>query len=287
MPTSARTGLKTRISKHNKLAANLFGEPPASLKEGDDPLHHARVRLRDLTKKDEWVTETSRKVEHKGAHFSEYLGIDLPSSRPMPLVTEELARAGAYEIVLRVVWMAHYLHEICLSLVVQVEIFRRTIRRTPGAGPITQREKAKSASNMREQYQTVRLYAQQYNVFRDRMLLIEPGHLFEEAHPEYGTAESVARDEYKALEALHIRCDTKAYDTLGPNTFSLPWFWKLTSRRKDVSDESFVQDCQCSPNVSINITLTSEQFSAYVGSMRELASTEATRRLPYCRRRWA
>lgn len=162
----------------------------------------------------------------------------------MPLASEVLARAGAYEIVLRAAWMAHLLHEICLSLVVQVEIFRRTIKRTPGARPLTQREKTVTSLNMREQYQSVRVYANQYNVFRERMNSIHAAHVFEAAHAEYAADAAVTRRlEFKLLEADHIRCDTKAYDSLGPGSFSLPWFWKLTARQKDIDDETFVQDC--------------------------------------------
>lgn len=242
--TSARSSLKTRISKHNKIAAELLGAPPAGFEDDEDATFTAGVRLVDLTKANEWDTPTRKNARVKKTRASEYLAVDLPSSRDMPLYTADLARAGAYEIVLRLAWLADVLHEICLSLVVQVEIFRRTIKRTPGAGPMTQRDKTKAATNMREQYQSVRTYAQQYNVFRDRMRRISAAHAFKDSHPEYSVRAAVDRNEFKALTSLDIRCDTKAYDTLGNGIFSLPWFWKMTSRTKDISDETFIQDCK-------------------------------------------
>lgn len=241
--SSARTGLKTRVSKHNKLALEVLGPLPMTEDNEDSPLFNAAVRLQDLTKVNEWDTETRRRANRASTRSAEYFGVDLPSSRGMPLGSEQLARAGAYEIVLRCAWLSHLLHEICLSLVVQVEIFRRTIRRTPGTGHVSQKNKAKSAAKMREQYRSVRVYAQQYNLFRDRMNSIQPAHAFEDAHPEYKPVARVNRRDFKALSANDISCDTTAYDTLGPNTFSLPWFWKMSSRTQDISDDSFVQDC--------------------------------------------
>lgn len=238
--TSARSGLKTRIAKHNKQAIELLGPREEDLAQPeDDGLFGAGVILPP-----EWETGSSRAARDRSYREPEFYGVDLPSSRAMPLTTAVLIRAGAYELSLRVAWMAHLLHEICLSLVVQVEIFRCTIKRTPGSRPMTQREKTVTLQNMREQYQSVRVYANQYNVFRERMNSISAAPAWQAAHAEYAADAAVTRQlEFKQLEADHIRCDTKAYDTLGPGQFSMPWFWKLTARQKDIDDETFVQDC--------------------------------------------
>ena len=195
----------------------------------------------------------------------------------MALDTSTLCRAGAYEITLRVAWMAHLLHQICLSLVVQVEIFRRTIKRTPGAGPLTQREKAQSSSNMREQYQSVRVYAQQYNIFRERTNGILPVPIFAAEHAEYAMSAGIERSKYQFLTADDIKCDVRAYDTLNTNAFKLPWFWKLTARDKDISDEQFVQDCESS--VLRPFSGAHMQSFACAGSLHRPAWIEATRRL--------
>lgn len=255
--SSARSSLKTRISKHNTLAAELLGPQDANLvRSGIDPLANAGVVFRDLTRTGEWEADSGRQRTREAE--PEYYGIDLPSSRSIQLNTEALAQAGAYEIVLRVAWMAHLLHEICLSLVVQAEIFRRTIKRTPGSRPMTQREKTLTSLNMREQYQAVRVYARQYMTFRERMVQVDAVPAFEAAHPEYAADAVISRAAlYQELKPDHIRCDTKAYDTLGPGTFSLPWFWKLTARKQDIADENFVQDCaflaaQIDPTLTFN-----------------------------------
>lgn len=260
--SAARTGMKNRISKHNKLAADLLGAPPAGFIEDEASGFTAGVRLIDLTKANEWNTPTQRTAGDSENRSPEYLVVDLPSSRKMPIASADLARAGAYEIVLREAWLAYLLHEICLNLVVQVEIFRRTIKRTPGAGPMTQREKAKSATNMREQYHSVRVSAQLFNVFRDRMNRIKPAPAFLKSHPEYGQRQQVARSRFKPLAADDIRCDTKAYDAHGSGNFALPWFWKMTSRTQDISDESFVQDCEGRSLLRYSQLLTSHSLSS-------------------------
>ncbi|VDC06701.1 unnamed protein product [Peniophora sp. CBMAI 1063] len=245
--SAARASLKARVKKHNTLAVELLGRLPDG-----DPLFGTGVRLGALnddedTEPGEWRRARQPDARQPGTRHSnlrqpEYSPVDLPSSRGLPLDTAVMARAGAYEIALRVAWMAHLLHEICMSLVVQMEIFRRTIKRTPGSRPMTQRDKAQSSSNMREQYQSVRVYAQQYNVFRERMRGLQPAEGFKNAHAEYAEAADRDRGRYRLLQAKDIRCDVNAYDLLNSHTFKLPWFWKLTARREDISDEMFVQE---------------------------------------------
>lgn len=246
--TSARSGLKTRIAKHNKQAIELLGpRPDDPTQPENDILFGAGVILGDMTKQREWETGSSRASRDRSTRQPEFYGIDLPSSRLQPigslLSTDVLSRAGAYEITLRSAWLAHLLHEICLSLVVQVEIFRRTIKRTPGTARLGQREKVQVTANMKEQYQSVRLYAQQYNVFRGRMFMIQPAP-GRAGHPEYQDSSRLQRRMYKELVAADIRCDTTAYDAQGMGTFKLPWFWKLNARDETISDESFIQDCK-------------------------------------------
>lgn len=280
--SSARAGLKSRIKKHNKLAEEILGPLDADPSQPrGDALFGAGVRLKALTRPQEWDTTSSRQARDPSTRQPEYYGVDLPSSRPGNLDTLIMVRAGAYEVALRVAWMAHLLHEICLSLVVQVEIFRRTIKRTPGSGPMPQRERVQSSNNMREQYQSVRVYAQQYNVFRERMQGLRPAPAFQYGDaaaaaraaqaaeaagaepafvhncPEFADGASVERARYKELESNHILCDTKAYDVMNSHTFKLPWFWKLTARDEGVSDEAFVQDCESHHLLSPNAILIS------------------------------
>lgn len=243
--TVARSSLKTRIAKHNKQAIDLLGPRSDDGSEfEDDMLFDAGVRLGDLMSTDEWATGSSRKARERIGREPEFYGVDLPSSRRMPLKSEALARAGAYEIALRIAWMEELLHEICLALVAQVEIFRRTIKRTPGQGSMSQRERVQSKNNMLEQYETVRLYAQQYNIFRAKMISIvaAPG---QSSHLEYTVSETVRRGRFEELTKKDIRCNTKAYDPLSMGTFQLPWFWKLNARDKTISDEDYIQDCAC------------------------------------------
>lgn len=287
---SARASLKTRITKHNKLAGEVMGtlERDPQQPEGD-ALFMAGVRLGDLMRNGEWETDSQKKARERSTRQPEYYGIDLPSSRSLGtrlLDTDVLARAGAYEIVLRVAWMAHLLHEICLSLVVQVEIFRRTIKRTPGSRPMTQREKTQTMLNMREQYQSVRVYAQQYNVFHVRTSAIRVVPQFHDRHPEFAVAATAARKaDYQILKPKDIRCDTNVYDSQGTGRFTLPWFWKLTARRKDIDDETFVQDCACPWSRHWDLT-DLPQSSECVGSMPVRQWIALTRRLVFCVLRW-
>ena len=202
---------------------------------------------------DEWETGSSRQSRQPNTREPEFYGVDLPSSRPSPLRTEVQARAGAYEISLRLAWMDHLLHEICLSLVVQVEIFRRTIKRSPGRRGMSQKEKAQTSANMREQYESVRLYAQQYNVFRDkaRETFAAPALAVE---PEYKADFLRSRDRFQKLTPEDIRCNVAAYDTQGTGTFKLPWFWKLHARDSSTSDEAYIQDCKSAIWVSLLAT---------------------------------
>ncbi|VDC05067.1 unnamed protein product, partial [Peniophora sp. CBMAI 1063] len=243
--TTARAQLKSRITKHNKRATELLGRR-SDIEEYqfvDDALFTAGVRLTDLMTEEEWDTGSSRASRDPSQRHPEFYGLDLASSRPMPLQSERESLAGAYEIALLISWMQHLLHEICMSLVVQVEIFRRTIRRTPGGKGLSQREKAVTSVNLREQYQSVRLYAQQYNVFYDKVKLMKaaPGVT---QHPEYLAKQQRSFGRYRRLTKDDIKSDWKAYDTMGNGTFKLPWFWKLNARDPDISDENFIQDCE-------------------------------------------
>ena len=169
----------------------------------------------------------------------------------------------------------------------QVEIFRRTIKRTPGERPMTQKDKRQTSYNMREQYESVRVYAQQYNVFRDRMRGITSGDEFQDDHPEFSAVADVGRSRYKALLSNHIRCDTRAYDALNSHTFKLPWFWKLTARRDDISDENFVHECKGVGSRFCRSSLNILQFSGCDGSTRGPASIEVMRRSRSSMLRWA
>lgn len=99
--TSARSGLKTRIAKHNKQAIELLGpRPDDPTQPENDILFGAGVILGDMTKQREWETGSSRASRDRSTRQPEFYGIDLPSSRLQPigslLSTDVLSRAGAY-----------------------------------------------------------------------------------------------------------------------------------------------------------------------------------------------
>lgn len=241
--TAARLSLKTRVAKHNKLALELLGPRPADPeKPGGDILFDSGVRLSSLMKPHEWETQSSRQARQPSTRQPEFYGIDLPSTRPV-LDTAQLVRAASYEVVMRSAYIEDDLHDVCLGLVDQAETYRRTLKRTPGTARLSQREKVQVNINTKEQSRAVRLLAQQYTVFRERMLRIKIAKSFV-GIPEFtDDAILLRRDRYKELSADHIRCDLSAYDTLSIGTFSLPWFWKMNARDPSISDESFVQDC--------------------------------------------
>lgn len=242
--TGARSSLKTRVKKHNKLALELLGPRPVDpSKPGGDILFESGVRLSNFMKPGEWETHSSRQARQPSTRQPEFYGIDLPSTRPMPLRTAQLARAASYEIVLLSAHMDGDLHDTCLGLVDQAETYRRTIKRTPGNARLSQREKVQVNLNTKEQSRSVRLLAQQYNVFRERMGRIEVHEDFFGLEEFTGEAVYQRKTRFQELSADHIRCDLSAYDTLSVVGFQLPWFWKINARDASISDEDFVQDC--------------------------------------------
>ncbi|KZV58892.1 hypothetical protein PENSPDRAFT_695695 [Peniophora sp. CONT] len=200
MMTAARTSLKTRITKHNKLAVELLGPlSVANAQPEGDALFDTGVRLRGMTSEGEWETASSRQARQRSTRQPEFYGVDLPSARKGKMGSEILARAGAYEIYMRETWLAQLLHEIRLLLVAQVATLRRTIQHTPRAGPMSQKDTRATQAKRLDQSQGVRVYAQQYNEFRKLMKSIEAAPDFAAAHPEYSIAAQVERGQYAEL----------------------------------------------------------------------------------------